>query len=97
MRNETANPFRNIGGKLWTKERNKSRLKKRKKLSNYQDPSFYNGEYLDNDFPKNHQIILPGTFQSTGGTFGGLGYNVINNPYCGQTENPDKNDDYIYY
>lgn len=93
MRNETANPFRNIGGKLWTKERNKSRLKK-EKIKQLPGVPF---DPLDNDFPKNHQIILPGTFQSTGGTFGGLGYNVINNPYCGQTENPDKNDDYIYY
>lgn len=94
MRNETANPFRNIGGKLWTKERNKSRLKKKKKIKQLPGVPF---DPLDNDYPKNHQIILPGTFQSTGGTFGGLGYNVINNPYCGQTENPDKNDDYIYY
>ena len=52
---------------------------------------------LDNDYPKNKQIILPGTFQSTGGTFGGLGYNIFNNPYCGQIEDPDKNDDYLYY
>ena len=78
------------------KRKKQIEIEKKKKIK-LDSKSFYNGEYLDNDFPKNHQIILPGTFQSTGGTFGGLGYNVINNPYCGQTENPDKNDDYIYY
>lgn len=49
MRNETANPFRNIGGKLWTKERNKSRLKKKKKIKQLPGVPF---DPLDNDYPK---------------------------------------------
>lgn len=76
------------------KRKKQVEIEKKKKIKQLPGVPF---DPLDNDFPKNHQIILPGTFQSTGGTFGGLGYNVINNPYCGQTENPDKNDDYIYY
>lgn len=52
---------------------------------------------LDNDYLKNKQLILPGTMQSTAGTFGGFGYNILNNPYCGPTDNPDSNDDYLYY
>ena len=76
------------------KRKKQIEIEKKKKIKQLPGVPF---DPLDNDFPKNHQIILPGTFQSTGETFGGLGYNVINNPYCGQTENPDNNDDYIYY
>lgn len=64
------------------KRKKQIEIEKKKKIKQLPGVPF---DPLDNDYPKNHQIILPGTFQSTGGTFGG------------QTENPDKNDDYIYY
>lgn len=48
--------------------------KKKKKIEQLPGVPF---DHVDNDYPKNKQLILPGTMQSTEGTFGMFGYNIL--------------------
>lgn len=50
---------------------------------------------IDNDYPRNKQLIFPGNCQSTFGTFGMFGVNILNDPNSGE-EDPEKSDRYLY-
>lgn len=53
---------------------------------------------VDNDYPKNKQLILPGSFQNTFGSFGMTGFNLLNDPSSGKNDDsdPEKSDRYLY-
>lgn len=51
---------------------------------------------IDNEYPNNKQLIFPGNYQNTFGTFGMFGVNILNDPNTGKQESPDKSDSYLY-
>lgn len=51
---------------------------------------------INNEYPHNKQLILPGNYQSTFGTFGMFGVNFLNDPNTGKEDAPDKSDSYLY-
>ncbi len=51
---------------------------------------------VKNEYPHNKQLVFPGNLQSTFGTFGMFGVNLLNDPNIEAEEDPEKGDSYLY-